>query len=197
MSMGPEEHDKLIARISHLPQIVSIALVLSLTTANGGDSKSKALRLAGGGFKDMTRIAESPFDMWNDIFATNREFINEEVNSIIEILENLNDQVGTEEMEQLFNRASTLRSQIPRGCKGLTTSLIRIATMVSDEPGALATVTGLLAEAGINIKDIELQKVREDFGGTFHLYFSDRSSANEATEILNSEGFSTRVVTDS
>lgn len=64
--MQPEEHDKLVAFTSHLPQILST--VLAVTLENAPD----AAKVAGPALLDMTRIAQSPFDMWHDIFLTNR-----------------------------------------------------------------------------------------------------------------------------
>lgn len=68
--MSAEAHDKHFAIISHLPHILSYALVSAI--AQHGDSE-KLLTLAAGGFRDFTRIAGSHPDMWRDICAANRD----------------------------------------------------------------------------------------------------------------------------
>src|SRR5258706_6564530 len=69
------EHDRIAAAISHLPQLLAVALVNSLDGL--GPLRDHAVRLAAGGFRDMTRIASSPFEVWRDIIDTNRPWIAE------------------------------------------------------------------------------------------------------------------------
>ena len=66
-TLQPEEHDQLVAYTSHLPQILATVLASTLAPIE------QASRVAGPALMDMTRIAQSPFDMWHDIFLTNRE----------------------------------------------------------------------------------------------------------------------------
>jgi len=68
--MSPEEHDLAVAVISHLPHAISAAL---LHTAGG--SSGRALRLAAGSFRDLTRISDSPPEIWRDICLTNLDSI--------------------------------------------------------------------------------------------------------------------------
>jgi prephenate dehydrogenase len=69
--MAPVEHDRLIARTSHLPHLVAAMLVKSVL---GGD-ESEVMELCGPGFRDTTRIAAGSEDMWHDIVKTNRRFV--------------------------------------------------------------------------------------------------------------------------
>src|SRR5690606_7630543 len=69
--LPPAEHDRIAATISHLPQIIAVSLVNYLETL--GASRETAKRLAAGGFRDMTRIASSSFEVWDDILRTNRD----------------------------------------------------------------------------------------------------------------------------
>jgi len=68
--LSPSDHDRIVAAISHLPHILAAALVNSLARMPRG--AKKILPLAGTGFKDSTRIAASPSDMWVDICLANR-----------------------------------------------------------------------------------------------------------------------------
>lgn len=81
-----------------------------------------------------------------------------------------------------FQRAGTFRTAILLRSKGFLKPLHRIAVNIINRPGALAHMTTVMAQAGINIKDIELLKVRENVGGTFHLYFDTRTDAERAVQ---------------
>ena len=77
ITIDPEEHDRIMAMVSHLPQIISIALMHS---ALAGDAEHAMLdKLAGRGFLDMTRLAASDYGIWKSILATNREAIDKAI----------------------------------------------------------------------------------------------------------------------
>lgn len=189
--MSAPKHDKVVARISHLPQLVSVALANSV---GRGEEADYFLSLAGGGLRDMTRIAGSPYEMWKDILDTNKKLIGEEIEDFIDRLEELRKAINRGEADKHFAEANAVREGMPSGGKGLTSRTFRIAVMVPDRPGALAELTSCLGEEGLNIKNIELQKVREDYRGTFHLYFATLDDAERACSVLEQEGFETRVM---
>ena len=66
--MRPDEHDRAVAWVSHLPQLLSSALA---ATVSGHAEGHTLLGLAGGGYNDMTRLANSPWAIWRDVVATN------------------------------------------------------------------------------------------------------------------------------
>jgi prephenate dehydrogenase len=68
--MNAADHDHVLARLSHLPQLVAWALY---ATATGDGTTRKRLRLAGPGFRDMTRLSRSPRALWREIVAGNRD----------------------------------------------------------------------------------------------------------------------------
>ncbi len=68
--LTPERHDRIYALVSHLPQLVATALVNAVVA---GEPHGRAIGYAGSGFRDVTRIAESPTLMWRDILLANRE----------------------------------------------------------------------------------------------------------------------------
>jgi prephenate dehydrogenase len=78
ITIDPEEHDRIMAMASHLPQIISVAL---MHAALAGDAEHAMLdKLAGRGFLDMTRLAASDFGIWKGILETNKEAINQAIN---------------------------------------------------------------------------------------------------------------------
>lgn len=71
VTLALERHDQIAAAVSHMPHVVAAAITLAVHTLANGDSRYADL--AGGGLRDMTRIAASPPDVWRDILASNRD----------------------------------------------------------------------------------------------------------------------------
>jgi prephenate dehydrogenase len=67
--MPPDTHDQLLARVSHLPHLIAYALAAAVGDARVGGRA--ALDYAGSGFRDTTRIAASPAELWRDIALAN------------------------------------------------------------------------------------------------------------------------------
>ena len=98
--ISPEDHDRLVAQISHLPQILSTVLA---------DQTSAHKEAAGPGLRSMTRLAGSPFHVWRDIFRTS-SFLPHELQSFIERLQRILDSMEAgnfDELENLFKRGGT------------------------------------------------------------------------------------------
>ncbi len=88
--MGPEEHDRMMARTSHLPHLVSA--LLASTVGRDGDPQAVG-QFCGPGFRDTTRIAEGSPDVWHDIIRSNRESILAELEAFSAGLKELEEQV--------------------------------------------------------------------------------------------------------
>jgi prephenate dehydrogenase len=96
--MGAKEHDRHAAFISHMPHALSYALANSVM---GQEDKKSILALAGGGFKDMSRIAKSSPNMWEDIFRQNKPNILEAINSLQSELKKCEKMMKNDEWENL------------------------------------------------------------------------------------------------
>jgi len=184
-------HDRIAAAVSHLPQLLAVALV---NMVGGFDSESAPyLTLAAGGFRDMTRIASSPFTMWDDIFRTNRDAVRETVDAFIRSLEAVKERIGTPSLGEDFEVATITRGKISRDKKGFMRPLFEVLVVVEDKPGVIAEIASVLSESDLNIKDIEVLKVREGEGGTLRLAFDLEQSAALATEKLAGLGYTARI----
>jgi prephenate dehydrogenase len=184
-------HDRIAAMVSHLPQMIAVTLVNMvgrLTTPS-----SPYLQLAAGGFRDMTRIASSPFVMWDDICRTNEAAIKEAVDTFISGLIKMKDRIGTQDLGEDFEVANITRANIPKDTKGFVRTLYEVLVVVEDKKGVIAEIASELARADINIKDIEVLKVREGEGGTLRFAFESEEDAEKAVGLLNSIGYSCRV----
>ena len=185
-------HDRLVAAVSHVPQLLSVALVNLVTTTEDDADEHLALQLAGGGFRDMTRIAASPFEMWQDVLVGNEGAIHDALSRFRRLLREMRNRLIEEDLdalEDLFDDARTAREAIPRDSKGFLHPLSNIYVRAPDQPGVIHDLTGHLLEAEINIKDIELQNLREGTGGTFRLAFKEGAEAEEAVATLAEAGY--------
>lgn len=95
MQMTPSSHDLSVARVSHLPHLISTALVL-LPTDND-------LKVAAAGFRDMTRLASGDTEMWRDIVKTNRKSITKAIDELITASEKLRDLISAGDEKTIQN----------------------------------------------------------------------------------------------
>lgn len=189
-SLKPQVHDRITATISHVPHLVAVGMVNLATDIE--EKIPGTLSLAAGGFKSVTRIASSPYYMWHDIYQTNREATDEILSDYIATMQRLLEELRSESLEESFDSAAEVRSAMATNAKGFVNQLFEIVVVAEDRTGFLARMTGLIDKAGINIRDIELLKVREGDAGTFMLGFQSEDDALQACRILNSDGFSAR-----
>ena len=104
--LDAETHDWAVAIVSHLPQLVSVALagvVLDET-----DETGLPAALAGAGLRDLARLAGSPYDIWRDICLTNSDNISRALDRVIQALDHLRRNLATRELEKEFAAANTL-----------------------------------------------------------------------------------------
>jgi len=191
LELDAEKHDRIAARVSHLPQLLSVLLVNTAGRARKSDPET--LSLAAGGFRDMTRIASSPFPMWRDILEENREEVGLALTQmeadISQLKTNLSD-LDFEAIREQFHQAEQTRDFIPSDRKGFLKPLSDVFVFTSDRPGALVDITSTLFNASLSIKDIELLRIREGTGGTFRLGFHESTEADQAVSALIENGFS-------
>ena len=106
-----EEHDRLMAFLSHLPQLTASALMDTV----GSAARSHGLRMAGRGLVDTTRLASSPADVWRDICLTNADAIGIALDCLIQRLTQMRDDLTRgDTVEAVFNAASKWRAELLR-----------------------------------------------------------------------------------
>ncbi len=107
--LDPEHHDRVLAATSHLPHVVAFGLVDTLATMHESE---EIFRYAAGGFHDFTRIASGDPVMWRDICLTNSEALKSVLDSLLEDLASLRDQIinhDANKLEATFSRAKQAR----------------------------------------------------------------------------------------
>jgi prephenate dehydrogenase len=108
--MDPASHDRALAFLSHLPQLLSSGLA-SLIAEENLESRLP-LELAASGFRDVTRLAESPYSVWRDICLTNLENIQQALEALVEKLEFMKHHLSDRELEREFHQALKLREKL-------------------------------------------------------------------------------------
>ncbi len=188
--MPPSKHDQIAASVSHLPQLLAVSLMHYTAEQNKEDPDY--LRLAAGGFRDMTRIASSPFGMWNDVLLANQRPILDAISGFVTSLRRLQNRLIEEDLNAVgaqFAEAQRVRDTIPRDSKGFLHPLADVYVFAEDRPGELLSIIQVLFDEGLNIKDIELLKIREGTGGAFRMSFASDERADTAVEILTRHAF--------
>ncbi|MCF8413179.1 MAG: prephenate dehydrogenase/arogenate dehydrogenase family protein [Melioribacteraceae bacterium] len=187
--LSPKEHDNAVANVSHFPQLLSVML-LNNTIKNS--TETNYLDFAAGGYRDMTRIASSDYGLWEPIIQSNKEQILKVFNSFEAELASLKKMLEDDNSYSIasnFERARKGRDEVPKNTKGFLNPLYDLYVFVKDEPGVVSKISTALYQEGINIKDIELLKIREGTGGTFRLSVESQNDVERATEIINALGF--------
>jgi prephenate dehydrogenase len=99
-----ETHDWAVGIVSHLPQLVSVAL--ARVVQDETDETGLPLSLAGPGLKDLLRIAGSPYGLWRDIVLTNKENISHALDRLAQAIDHLRTHLASKELEQEFQAAN-------------------------------------------------------------------------------------------
>jgi prephenate dehydrogenase len=111
-TMGAAEHDRVMAFLSHLPQLTASALMEVIGSAATADG----LRLAGRGLVDTTRLASSPPNTWRDICATNADAVGDALDALIARLTELRrDLQGGAAVDSIFEAAARWRAELMKG----------------------------------------------------------------------------------
>lgn len=161
VALSPERHDQVVAVVSHVPHLA--AATLMQLAADRSEEHVALLRLAAGGFRDMTRIASGSPSIWLDICAENRVAIVEALDGLIARLAEVRSLVDADERERLeatLSEARDARSNLP-GRVVHPEELAEVRIRIPDRTGAAAEVFTLAAELGVNIANFEVVHLAE------------------------------------
>jgi prephenate dehydrogenase len=156
VALAPDHHDALVAVVSHVPHLTAASL---MRRADDRATEHRALlRLAAGGFRDMTRIASGHPGIWPDICAENRSAIVEVLDGLVASLEEVRSIVAGDDRDGLLavlEQARVARANLPSRLSG-TRDLSEVRIPVPDRAGVLAEVTTLAGRLDVNIADLEI-----------------------------------------
>ena len=193
--VAPERHDELVAVVSHLPQVAASCLA-DVAADAAATSGQAVLALAGGGFRDTTRIAASDPELWVGILEGNRAAVLEALQAYRERLDELAEALAAGDDDALrarLRRASEARRQLvpkvgPR-------EVVDLVVALEDRPGELASATGALGEAGVNVEDLAMRHAGEGERGAL-LVRVDAAAAERGLQALRDHGLAAHLETD-
>lgn len=189
-----QEHDYVVAGVSHLPHIVASCLVNALARL---DTKQERMKLvAAGGFKDITRIASSSPVMWQQICLANRSQISQVMETYIQLLEQAKDLIDREDSQglyEMFQNSKNYRDSLSDAVSGPTPQQYVLYCDLYDEAGGIATITTLLAMNNISIKNIGIIHNREFEEGVLRIEFYDAEAYRHSITILENRNYTLHV----
>lgn len=169
LTLDSGEHDRLVAMVSHVPHLTAASL---MRLAGRRSSEHRALlRLAAGGFRDMTRIAAGHPGIWPDICEQNSSAVVEVLDELIESLTDLRRTVHRRDREALLvvlEEARQARMNLPV-TGDLPSDIAEVRVPIPDRPGAAAEVMVVAARLGLNILDMEIAHSGEGDAGVLLL----------------------------
>lgn len=190
VAVDPVTHDALVALVSHLPQITASALV---DVAASSAAKEALLGLAGGGFRDVTRIAASDPDLWVAILRSNRA-------AVLGALENFGGRLADvgrmiardrwDDLRALLEGARSQRMELfAKPVPAAKDEPFGLSVVVDDRPGVLAEVTTAAGELGVNIEDLRIVHSTEGGRGRLELVVGGATAAEELVGALEALGY--------
>lgn len=154
--LTPHRHDQLVAIVSHLPHLTA-ATLMGLASSSAEEHVA-VLRLAAGGFRDMTRVASGHPAIWLDVCRENRGAILTALDGMISGLASMRAIVDSGDDDALLTRLQTARSarsNLPGRVRELL-DVVEVRIPIPDRSGAAAEVFTLAAELGVNIANFEV-----------------------------------------
>jgi prephenate dehydrogenase len=186
--MDAKRHDRLVAFVSHLPQVASTALMDVAASEEAGEPD--ILLLAAGGFRDLTRLASSNPRLWSEILLANRVAIADAIERYAERLLALRDSVAGglgDDVERTFVSAKDARLSLAAK-PTVRTGVAVLQIPVPDRPGVLAELAAALGAAEVNIEDLQIVHSPEGGRGTVHVTVAAGSAA-AAERAIDASGF--------
>ena len=191
LMLPPSVHDRIVAKVSHVPHLAA-ATLMNLADKSAVDHQV-LLRMAAGGFRDMTRISAGQPTIWPDICLSNKTAIVDGLTQLIDSLSAVRENIQNEDAPTLISileQARNARLNLPIGFDEAD-SLTEISILISDEPGQIAAVSNLAAENDINLYDLEISHSAEGQRGVMILIVASDDHLR-LEELLLEVGYSSR-----
>jgi prephenate dehydrogenase len=188
VALPPDRHDELVAVVSHVPHLTA-ATLMRLADARSVEHRA-LLRLAAGGFRDMTRVASGHPGIWPDICNDNRAAIVEVLDQLIEALRDMREVVAAGDRDALLaalEQARAARVNLPARFR-TAADLSEVRVPVPDRPGAVADVAILAADLDVNIVDLEIAHSTEGPQGVLVMLI-ETGAAEEFRRALVGRGY--------
>ncbi|MCR4763739.1 MAG: prephenate dehydrogenase [Lachnospiraceae bacterium] len=188
--MDYKEHDRIVAAVSHVPHVLAASLVHLVEDNDNPEHLMKTI--AAGGFKDITRIASSSPQMWEEICMTNGDNITDFLDRLIASLKDTREAIKNKQalsVNAFFSGARDYRDSFIEASSGPIKRVFALHIDIADEPGVIASVSTLLAVHTINIRNIGITHNREVERGALRIEVETAKDAETARKVLSQHGY--------
>lgn len=190
VDIEPVLHDRLVARVSHVPWLIATALNLWL---DDDVDRERLLFLAAGGFRDLTRVASGSPAMSRDMVIENKGPVRDALVDLARVFERLAGALDSPaDLLALAERGKRTRDSLPIVRRSLLPRVYDVVVALPDRPMELATLLGVLGAAQINVRDVEVLKIRETGGEAIRVGFASDEERDRAREALSVAGYRLR-----
>jgi prephenate dehydrogenase len=183
------DHDRAVARISHLPQIASSLIAKQLT-----GTPPEWMELAGQGLRDTTRIAGSDESLWKEIIYSNRNELQQLLINLQNDVQLMIDSLGNpDEIAQLIAQGRAGKALIPGKHGGKAREYFYLPIVIDDKPGQLGAIFNECAAMDVNVEDLNIEHSPGQLSALITLALS-QSDAEKLSIHLNSIGWNVHPV---
>ena len=154
LRLDPSEHDRAVARTSHLPHLAAV-----LVAGRLAEAPAEHLALSGQGVRDVTRVAASDPELWQQILEANADAVLDLLTEVRADLDALMSAVAGDagpELVDILARGNAGTAAIPGKHGGPARPTRSVFVSVPDHPGELARLFGDAGEIGVNIEDVHI-----------------------------------------
>jgi prephenate dehydrogenase len=193
ISVSPDEHDSVVAIVSHVPHVAAAALVILAGRHAGEDGD--LLRLAAGGFKDTTRVASGSADLWTGILMDNAEIVAGELAEYGRVIADFERFVRAGDaaaLRALLSDAAEVRGSLPAKWVPGAAALTVVRVPMDDRRGIIAEITAAAGRAGCNIEAIDIDHITEA-RAELELVLTGEGDAGAFVAALEAVGFRPRL----
>jgi prephenate dehydrogenase len=195
--MDASEHDELLARLSHAPQLVASALAAAVA-----ELPADAVSLAGSGLRDTTRLADSDVRLWTEIISANPTAVAEALRAVVGPLSELAEVLARGDADaaagpagDLLRRGQAGRAKLPGKHGQRPTVWATVSVVVPDRAGALAELLAAVAGYGVNLEDLRVEHAPGQPEGAAELAVAPAAQGRLA-EALRADGWSVTLGTE-
>lgn len=189
VEMAAEDHDRVVALVSHTPQILASLLAGQLV-----DRDPRELAISGAALTDMIRIAGSDPQLWQEILLANSGEVVQVIDSVLESLVDLRESIAQRDaarVEAVIRRGNIGKSHVPGKHGGVPVPFETLNVMITDKPGALAELFTAVGDLEVNLEDVRIEHVMGKPSGIVQL-FVGQGQASVLEAGLVAKGFDTR-----
>ncbi len=185
VSTTPSNHDRAVALVSHVPQLISSLLAARLVEADLAD-----VALAGQGLRDTTRIAASDPKLWLQILGANSDEVAgvlkafaADLDLVVEALEDVSAQGSLSKLGRALEAGNRGVERIPGKHGTKATAYAQIVVMIDDKPGELGRLFNEVGEIGVNIEELKLEHSPSSLIGLVELFVMPNEEAKLVAEL--------------